>query len=287
MTPRITGTLSTDRAESQVSFSDTQDLQRNVTVTTVRNFTVDGWLFGGWHLLGGLSETTTETSRVLLSSPSSTVTSGELGLRYVAASQSSIAVMRRSRNGVNAGQAVDPVNFIDSGFTVMESELQASWVASGKSTLNGRLTRIERRHEHVPQRDFSAVAGELGLAWKPAGKLAVTLSALRAVAPFTPDTGISYRVDDTLSFAPAWQISEKTTLRLRAFRQVTDYLGAVIPVAGSARRDTLRSIEFGADWAPFAKVNLSANLRRDQRSSTDAAFKYDATVASVNAVLRF
>ena len=237
LTPRISGALSADRAESAISFLDTQDLQRNVAVTVNRNATVDGWLFGGWHLLAGISETRRESTGTFVASPSNTQTNGEFGLRYIAASRSSVTATRRLRNGVNTGQAVDLVNFIDSAFKVTESELNAAWIVSGKSTLNGRLTRIERRHKHVPQRDFSVVAGELGYVWAPTGRLSVSVSALRAVAPFTPSTSISYRIDDTLAFAPAWRVTDKTTLRMRAYRQVSDFAGAVVPVAGSPRRD--------------------------------------------------
>ncbi len=287
LSPRVSGTLSADRTEALISFDNTQILQRNVSVISNRNFAIDAWLFGGWHLLAGASKLERKNSLVFLAQPDSSQTSGEVGLRYVAESQSSITATRRSSRGANTGQAVDTFNFIDSGFTVQESELNATWMASGRSTLNGRMTRIERHNEHVPQRDFSGVAAELGHTWTPTGRLALNFSALRAVTSFALDTSSSYRVDDTLAFAPAWQVSDKIGLRMRAYRLVSDYRGPVVPVTDPFRHDILRSVQFAMDWSPHRKVTLSATLQRDRRSSNEAALKFDDTNAGLSASLAF
>ena len=284
---RVSGTLSADRTESVVGFDDSAGLKNIVTDTATRGFTVDGWLTGGWHLQGGLSEFERKTSGTFAAAPSITQSSAELGVNYIARSGSAATFTSRSRRGSNTGQAVDLVNFIDSGFTMRENELKATWIASAASTLNGRLTRIERRHEHVPQRDFSRYAGELGYAWTPTGKLSFIASARRNVLPWTADTTASFRIDDTLSIAPSWQIASHTTLRMSASRLSSSFLGPVAPVAGPLRRDVLRSVLVGADWLPHRSVKLSATLRRDHRFSTEAALQYDDTVAAVNAALTF
>ncbi len=287
LTPRISGTLSADSAESVVGFDHALAVQQIVTVTRNRGFTADGWLFGGWHLLAGVSEFERKNSQVFLAIPGITQTSGEIGLRYVTASQNSVTFTQRSRRGTNSGQAVDFVNFIDSEFSVRESELAANWVMSGKSTLNGRLTRIERRNPNIPQRDFSATAGELRYAWTPTGKLTLNMSVQRKVSPFAQDTSVTYRVEDTLAFGPSWKVGEKTALRMNAYRRTSDFLGPVVAVAGPLRRDTLISAQLAADWTPHPKVTLSASVQRDRRSSTDAAFTFNDTITSINASLKF
>ena len=285
--PRISGTLSAERSESVIDFEDTAGVRQIATKTANRNFSVDGWLTGGWHLLAGLSELERENSAAFAATPSNTQTNAEIGLSYIATSGSVVTFTSRSSRGSNTGQAVDLVNFIDSGFTVRENELKATWIASAASTLNARLTLIERRHEHVPQRDFSRFAGELGYAWKPTGKLNLNASARRNVAPWTADTSASFRIDDTLSIAPSWEVASHTTLRMSASRLTSGFGGPVAPVAGPLRRDVLRSVLAGLDWSPHRSVKLSASIRRDQRSSTDAVLQYHDTVATANAVLTF
>ena len=285
---RLSGRLSADRTESVVDFEDIVGSRtRIVTRRTNRAFSIDGWLGDGWHLQAGLSNLESKNSTAFAASPSFTQTSGELGLNYIALSGNSITATARSRRGANTGQAVDFVNFLDSGFAVQEHELAVSWVASGNSTLNGRLTRIERRNDHIAQRDFSGAAGELRYLWTPTGRLTLGLSAVRTLIPFTPDTRTSYKVDDTLSFTPAWAVAANTTLRMNLFRRTTDYLGPVVPVTGPLRRDVLTSAQVAVDWKPHDKVTLSASLQRDRRTSNDAAFTYDDTIARFNAALLY
>ncbi|MGH7831183.1 MAG: hypothetical protein ACREP8_13520, partial [Candidatus Binatia bacterium] len=227
LTPRISGSLTASRVEGLVNFEDAQGAQRIVRTTTTRGATLDGWLFGGWHLLAGASETRTANSQQFLAQPDSRQSGGELGLRYVAPSRSSISVIGRSQRGTVASQTVDLASFTDSSFSASEYELSAAWVASARSSLSGRLTRIERRYEQVPQRDFSGTAGELRYTWIPTGKLSVSASATRAVAPFVVGLDASYRVDDALALAPTWKVSEKISLRLTALHRESDFRGSV------------------------------------------------------------
>ncbi len=287
VTPRISGVLSMDRAESIVEFEDSQIFQRNITVTTNRNFSVDGWLFGGWHVFAGASETERENSLVFQAVPSDLQTNMEFGLRYEAGSGSSITATRRTRKGTNTGQEIDPVNFIDNEFSVHEIELGVRWAASARTSVNGRLSSTERRHAHVPQRDFSGIGGELGLAWLPTGKLSVNVSAARAVVPFIQGIASSYRVDDTLSVSPAWRVSDRVTINASASQRVFDFRGPVVPGIGPSRRDTSRSMRLAANWTLYPKVTLSASVQRDLRTSTDVALTFDDTVTSLSASLAY
>ncbi len=286
LTPHISGVLRPSSSQSLVSFEDARGAQVIVRTTTNRGLTVDAWLFGGWHLLAGTSEDKTSSSASFLAAPDSTQTSGDFGLRYLSASQGSITVIRRLRRGSFTDQPGAPVGSGGGEFTVRESEASATWAASGKSTLNGRLTRIERRNENFPARDFSAVAGEFGYAWTPTGRLSLAFSATRTVSPFFA-AGSTYRTDDAVALAPVWRVSDRTTVRMRASRQVSDFPGSGGSVAGPTRRDVLRGAEIGADLTPHPKVTVGATLRHEQRTSTDAASVFNDTMVIVNATVRF
>lgn len=282
LTSRLSGALTASRSESPLRLEDTQGDQSIVRTTTNRGVTVDGWLFGGWHVLAGASETRTTSTQTFGAVPDSEQTGSDFGLRYIAPSQSTITATLRSQQGSLASGAGVAAGAGSSGFTATERELNASWIASGKSTLNGRLTRIERRYESFPRGDFTGVSGELGYAWTPTGKLSVSANALRTVAPFFTAT-TTYRTEDTLAVGPVLRVSDKATVRMRAARQTIEFRGP----AGRDRRDTLDSLEFGADWAPHPRVTLTASLRRDQRSSTDSRAAFGSTIAAVNAAVRF
>lgn len=290
LTPRVSGTLSVDHTRSLIPFTDVTSPQPIVRVTDTRNFNVDGWIFGGWHLLLGATNAETKNSEVFLAQPSYNANTGEVGLKYVAASGNSITATSRSTRGTNnnPGQGIDLVNFIDNEFTVQESELKATWMISGKSTLNGRLTRLDRHNEHLSQRDFSGTTGNFSYIWTVDGRLLVTFSATRNISPWTADTQASYRVDDTLSFAPSLRISERITVRMLASRVVNDFRGPIAPLTGPSRRDTVRSTQLAADWSPpIRNLLLTGSVQRDRRSSSAAGFDFDDTIAMLSASLTF
>jgi exopolysaccharide biosynthesis operon protein EpsL len=285
--PRIAGALRADRTESLASFEDTRTQPGNVSITTNYGLTLDGQLSAGWHLLAGVSESERKNSETFLAMPDSRQTGGDVGLRYVAQSQNSITYMWRTRSGANTAQAVNFVNFTDSDFKVQENELSASWTAGGQHLLTGRLTHTAYRYENIPQRNFSGNAGELADTWALTGALTVRFSGQRSVVSWTPDTGASYRVDDTIAIAPAWRISDKTALQLRVYRTTSEFLGPVVPVAGQAQRDTQRGVRFAATWSPLDRLNLAASLQYEKRSSAVATSNFDATVAGLDASWSF
>lgn len=286
LTPRLSGTLSLDHRQALVPFADYTGFQRNISNTDRRNFNLDGWLVGGWHVLLGVSESETKYTQVFLPQTSSRLDGADAGIRYIVPSGSSITATQRWSKGTTINQALDPVNFIDDGFRLQESELQATWLASGKSTVNGRLAWIERRHEHFTQRDFSRLAGNLDYTWTPTGKLRLTLAARRDVGAWW-DLISSYTVSDSLTFTPAWQADAKTAVRMRFDCSQRDYIGPVIANPGPLRGDTVCSAGLGAEWTPQRYVTLSANLQRDRRASNYAAFQFDDTIAVVSASLAF
>lgn len=284
LTPRVVGALSADRTQSEVDFEDARGIQRIVATTRNRSLTADAWLFGSWHLLGGLAESERKNSAAFVAQPDARTTGVDLGVRYVARSDGSITVTVRSRQGSQSG---DPAAFVAGGFSEREHEIAVVWPVTGRSTLSGRLTRISRRHEDLPQRDFSGTAGELRHSWIPTARLNIGLSAVRTVVPFLFGTAASFRVEDTVAFSPSWQVSDKVVLRMNAARRSTEYLGAIVPPAGGPRRDVLRTVEFGASWTPHRKIVMGASLRQDRRTSTDAAFGFENTSAGLTAQIRF
>ena len=285
--PRLSGTLSSNRTRSAVGFDQTGGTTNIVRTSSSEGLTVDGWLFGGWHLLAGYTASETTNSVPFVAQPNVNQSIAEAGLRYVAASGNSIIYKQRWNRGTYAGQVVNFATFVDDGFTARESELLVSWVGNGQSVLDGRLTWIDRRYQNIPQRNFSGVAGEIRYHWTPTGNLTFDLSALQNLAPYTPDLQTSYRKDDTLGFAATWAVGATTTLRMNLSRLSTGYLGPVAPVAGPLRHDVLNSARLAAEWKPHAKVTLTASVQRDRRTSNDSNFAFNDTIGGFNALLAY
>ena len=286
LSPRWSGTLSSERHQSLTSFADYRSFQRNLRSDDAHRFDLDGQVSGGWHVRAAASQTESKNSAIFLEQWDHRSTAGEAGLKYLARSGSWVSLAQRATRGEYLNRALNPFSFFDNKFSQTDTELRANWIASGKSTLTGRLTWLDRRHEHYAERNFSGAAGRLEYVWLPTGKLQLKLSASRDIA-FWWDATSSYYVNDTLAIAPTWRPSARTALYLSLNRSVQDFRGPVVPVAGSLRSDTLRSEQLGVDWLPLRNVTLSASVQHSRRGSTLAALEFDDTIAGVTLLLTF
>lgn len=284
---RVIGSLSADHSQRAINPADLTSTDQIVRTSDNRRVNVDVPLAGGWHLLGGIVDIREKTSQVFLAAPESNSNGKQIGLRYTAVSGSFVSGTRRSTRGTNNIAGIDPGNLIDTGFSVQESELTSTWIVSGKSTLNGRITRIERRNDHLSQRNFSGTSGEIAYVWAASARWLLNLTATRNIIPWTADLFSSYRVDDTLSFAPSWRLSEKVSVRMRASRLASDFQGSVAPTTGPSRRDVLHGIQVGMDWTPLRNATFAATVQRERRSSTGAGVDFGATTANLSASFTF
>ena len=95
VTPHLTGTLSTDRLQTQVPFALAGGNQRNIVTTRSQNFTFDATVSGAWHLIGGFGETDAMTEQPILTVPSQHYQRSEGGIRYVSRAGNTITAVYR------------------------------------------------------------------------------------------------------------------------------------------------------------------------------------------------
>jgi len=285
-TPRVSGTLAADRTEALVNYTDFRDPStRNVRTVENRLLSVDAWLFGGWHLLGAARQQAAKNTAPFIQLGSYRVTGGEGGIKYVAGSGSSVTFNLRSVAGRFTDRAADPVTLVDDGFRRSESELLATWIVTGKSTLDARLARVDYRSSHFAERDFTGAATRLGYRWAPTARLSLNLAMSRDLQPWQDDFA-SYRVDKRLSFGPRWQLGARTALAMTLDHVASDFRNPVVPDAPD-RRYAFRSAQLALDWQILRNVTIKASVQRSLQTSTDPTVPFSATVAALDASLMF
>jgi exopolysaccharide biosynthesis operon protein EpsL len=296
LTPRISGTVGADRRKALVPFGDIRTAQQSLRVADRQYFTLDGQVTGGWHVVMGASHFEQKDSRVALSAEQSyDAVSGEAGIRYLAARGTSLTVLQRYvdgtyKNGLDPASCCQQVNqpnyLFDDGFRDDQTELVGDWIASGKSTFHGRLTHIDRRHNHFPQRDYDKWAGEINFLWAPTAKSRLNFLSRRDVTTWW-ETLASYRVSDTASAAWTWQVAAQVALLAQIDHIHRKYLGPVVMPTGPLRVDNERNAQIGLSWTPFRSVLLKAGVQHYTRSSNFPNNDYDGNIANVSAALTF
>jgi exopolysaccharide biosynthesis operon protein EpsL len=287
LSPRVSGTISADRKQDVNDFYDFHNRQSFVTTTENRYFSIDGWISGGWHLLMGTFDYETKYSQIFQPQVSSRLLGIDPGVKYVAASGSSITAVTRLSKGDYPNQPLDPVNLIDNDYIQRESGLESTWNLGPKSTVNGRLTWFEHRGEHFSQRNFSGPTYQLNYDWASlSGKLRLNLNAKRELGVYTTDLS-SYSLTNTQSFTPIWQATDKIAVRMHLERSTRSFRGPVVVPAFPLRGDTYLAGLLAVDWSPLRNVTLSASAQRNHRSSNIFANEFNETVGGLSASVKF
>ncbi len=292
LSPYISGTLSADQQQVLNSFADFRQNIKSIQTNENRVFNADGWIGGGWHLLGGVSELRSRNSQAFTAVGDYVQTGGEVGVKYVFPSDNSIALIQRASKGEFRGRVLNDFAQLDTGFDQSETEAQLKWRLTGKSAIDARLGYMDRQHDHFSSRDFSGATGQLAYNWTPTGKLRVNTSVTRSLISFQEDTN-SYYVSDTFSISPIWQVTAKTSLRLRYDYSQRDYFGAIVSIP-ERRKDDVQLFLVAADWQPTRMITISGALQRATRNSTfnnvnsiTGNLTYDANSATISAQVSF
>ena len=287
VSPRLTGILSADKTSELTSFANLQNSTvRNKRTLENQRFMADWLVDGGWHLTGGVYRQRSKGDNNELSAFGDyDENTGELGIRYVAANDNSIAAVIRETDGKFIGTSLDPVNFLDTRYRQSESQVRGIFRVSGNSLLDGRFGFVDRTYDHFSQRDYSGAVGELSYKWTPTGKLRLALTGGRNLLAYQ-ETGSSYYVSKYVNLTPEWLVTEKTTVRLGFGVTKNDFRGAVAPVT-TMRDDKIRTAQIGLNWRPTRTITVDGYVTYEQRSSDLSSFDYHANIAGIAASLLF
>lgn len=298
LTPNITGMLLADQLQVLNSFSDFRDLNNNllrsrsIQTSQSRIFTIDGYIGGGWHLLGGLSEIRSRNSETFNAVGDYVQRGVEAGVKYVTRADTSISLVQKASKGDYRGRVLDAPSQLDTGFDQKETEAKLEWQVTGKSRIDARLGYVTRDHDNFSTRDYDGAVGRLAHSWTPTGKLRVNTSISRNLYSFQQLSN-SYYVADTFAISPVWQVTPKTNLKLVYDYSERDYDGAVTPTINE-RKDKVHGLVFIAEWEPTRTILVSGSLRREKRDSNfdslaspDGDLTYDANSANISVQLLF
>ena len=283
LTPRLTGSLSTEKTESQYGFMDaTYNSKPAIASSETYNFLADWAPRGGLHFLGGATHVLYLNSSNFQPDRGNTVDSIDLGLKYAFSSGSAVTLMEHRRQGEysNLGSA------FPNAFTENESEAKIDWNLTAKSILNMRGAYVQRSHKNTngvnfSARDYDGLIGSANFAWTPTAKLRFGLSASTDIASFQTNDA-NYVRNSIVSFTPQYAFTEKVVVRgnLSVFERALE--GGV-----SNRSDVIKTAGVSIDWTPRRYVDIGANLQKSSRSSTESGLDFKDLSTGLSANINF
>jgi len=189
LTPRITGSLTTDRKETLNSFADFNGYsQRNQRLDTSTRFDATYELDGPWRLIAGTSTTRQQNQLAQVTGSDFTTNAVDAGVRYVFSSGSNISYQMRAGKGSYLNRVVPNTSFQDSEYTQIDNDLRLRWDLGGGTAANANLTHINRTHPTYSQRDYSGFNFGTGLDWAISGNPASASVLATRWTPMPPPT---------------------------------------------------------------------------------------------------
>lgn len=156
----------------------------------------------------------------------------------------------------------------------------ATWQASGKTRLRGRLGFIDRDYERAATRGFRGIEGRVDVDWSPTGKTLVNAALYRELTETDLGVNTNYRRETGLSLGGQWLVMPKT--RVGAFLRVESHA-----YDGSNVDDNYRSHGLNATYQPWPGADITLSMQRATRDSSLAVRDFNANAVSLAAVLTF
>ena len=128
--------------------------------------------------------------------------------------------------------------------------------------------------------------GRVDYTWQPTAKTAIVVSAGRDISAY--QTAYSnYSSNNSVTLTPVWQVTEKTSLKVRLNKSSRDFLGEPFGAIPLTRQDKQNTSQLILDWKATRNIDVSANFQRDNRKSNFPGLDYRDNQAGLSVVLTF
>lgn len=209
------------------------------------------------------------------------------GIDYVAPSGSYVGIEARRLDARYPFRR--PFALLTDDFNQDECRLRASWLASGKSTLDLLAGWTARRQPAFGPGRASGLTGRVSGTWAATGKIGASAAVWRDFAPIE-STRVSYTLNKGASVNATWDVSARLRFEAGAMAERRDY-GARRAVPGIGRLDdSLRSASLGATWQALPTVKLNLALAHQVRGGTPqldiGAFRSNSVALHANITFR-
>jgi hypothetical protein len=207
-----------------------------------------------------------------------------VGLRYSRSAALNLgAALRRTEGKFPQYLAASGGGFLADRYKRNDLDLTGTWMPTGASTIDGRLSFGKVEHSEALRRNFSGTTGSLRWGWKPTGKLTLNLGISRDTGEeinFIDTGNSSLSASDNFSrtttaarLAVGYEVSAKISLNAgvsTARRSLVDTLNVGDSSLPREGRDTTNSVSLGGRWQPTRSLQFNCDMSRDHRNSNSA-----------------
>ena len=286
VTPKLTGDLGYTDTEALANFATKPGpTGREKDVLRTKQAFADGVWFpvASWRLHAGaaaIDQTHSDPNQQFNDIQTAT---GVAGVSYVTAADDRLGVEGRFERGRTPhdelrGTPLDLAYHQDSVGVV------GHWIATGHSTLDGRVDWVRRDYDERSSRDWSGPTFRFAHTWTPTGKLTVASSIYRDIGPIADVQSGSFVLVKGVAVKPSWAATDKITVAGDAEYNIWEDRGDVLLGDYTHR---VRTFGVNLSYRATRKILLQAGYAYEMRTSTAPLADYKDNLFNISARVGF
>ena len=286
VTPSISGDFLFDHNQSPTDYEFTNFVTRpNPHRTQTTRFDLDVRAEATLHPRASLYRIVDRTSTPTFQVASTEANGGELSLIYGSPSGSSAALYADAARGKDLSSTADPVLLINPEYAQREYGIRGTWNYSGLTKGDAQLGYTRVKYDTFAVRDFGGLVGHLNATYELTGKTQLQLTASRALYASQTSFSSDYS-EETGTAALAWSVTGKITIKPTFTIRRQEFRGSPFVIA----RDLVETTRYGylqVDWAAMRALDVSLQLGRSSRTSSEPSLQFVDRNAAVFARFKF
>lgn len=271
----LTGDLGIKETLTHASYTNVKQPVKNL-VRTRKTF-VDGVLGtdSAWQFKLGLERTTIDNEAAAQQIQDSDINLVKAGVEYESKGGSKVEFVTQRTDAKYPNRQLISTVAVNNGYRQWDNGIVASWIATGKTQLLGRLNHTRRSYQDVPQRDFTGLTGLLAANWAVTDITALRLSLHRDIGATDSDTA-SYAVKRGITLEANWRPTAKLAFVAQLSRDKIDYSGEpqVALNITPAREDRLTTLHAGLTYSILRNTTIGISVQKGRRESNEALSGY-------------
>jgi hypothetical protein len=295
---RLSGSLNVFSNRNLANYSaaiDEQVARRNVETTDQVMARVQYGLAGLLSIDGGVAHRRLDYSDEEFASARFRQNSVFAGIKYRPSGALTLGVGLRGTEGRYPS--------IDVDFDRRDVDFTATWIATGQSTINARLSasRQDNKGSGFDTRDFSGATGFLGWDYKPTGKLSFRTAISRDTgtetsflrltedAPQSIAFGDTARLTSAITVSGKYEATAKIAVTAAGKYAKRDLASTVVSVPATTGTDRFGSVGLGLTYAPTRNWLLGCSLgyeKRGARGGLSTSYEADTATCSAQFVIQ-
>jgi exopolysaccharide biosynthesis operon protein EpsL len=284
VTPHLTGDLGYTDTQALANFANILGVRDRDILRTKQGFADAVWFpMATWRIHGGAAEVQQRHDNEGQRLNDIDSTTGVAGVSYVTAADDRLGIEGRVEHGRTPHDDLRGGPF-DNSYRQRSLGVVGHWIATGHSTVDGRVDEVKREYDQAPSRDFTGPTFRVAYTWAPTGKLTVVSTVFRDIGPIADVQSASFVLVRGISVKPAWAVTDKVTVGANAEYNIWDYRGDVVNGTFSHR---VRTFGGTVNYRATTKILLSGSYSHEMRTSTVPFADYKDDIFTVTARIGF